>query len=491
MRNDDAIPEGTDDDSADTPSGPALGAVLAVPAVLTCFTLAFVTTLLVDGVAAFSARENRRLAGWPTLTLETVLEGSYTRDIDRWLVDHFPLRDALLDLAAELRRARGLDGDVQAFAADALADFGLQPPPPRATTTTADDSRRVDDDDRADNDDDDRAAAAPGASPAPEARVDGAAPGDSAVDVPDEASVPDGQRVRANGRGVRQRQIVVFDDRALMLQEGDDDDARAFARALNAWAKALPDVRLAALITPTASHFYLPDEWRARSAPQDQNLAAVQAALAPRIAWVDVTAALAPHVDETIFYRTDHHWTARGAWYAYAAWARVAGVRPVQLDELERRVHPPSLGSLYRITQARALHDRADPVEYWLPAVDYSAERWLALDQGPRPIRFIVEERANYATFLGGDDPLLIARTRAGTGRRVLLVKNSYGNALAPWLLPHFDEVIVVDYRSYVGDVVALARVHGITDVILQNATVTMNARSHARRMRELIPMSP
>jgi hypothetical protein len=462
-----------------------LAAVFAVPALLGLLGWAFIAVAVVDGLPTTSPREQRSLAAWPRADVDAVLTGRWARAVDAWVVDHVPLRDALLELAARLRDARGLAPETALFSADALGDFGLGPaggpapavrgddvaPPPagRAQPAVAD----VDD-----------GAGVEGAAPWPRGarRTD-----DDNNPAADRAAASRGASATTDG-GVLRRGIVVLADRALMLQEGDVDDARFFAAALNAWARALPDVRLSALITPTASHFHLPSPWRARSAAQDQLLAAVRDALVPRVRWVDVTAALAPHVDdEALFYRTDHHWTARGAWHAYAAWAAGEGLRPVDPDTLTRRVHPPSLGSLYRITQARALRDRPDPVEYWLPGIDYTAERWRSLAEGPQPTRFLVETEANYATFLGGDDPLLIARTRAGTGRRLLLVKNSYGNALAPWLLHHFDEVVVVDYRYFVGDLPALAALHGITDVLLQNATATMNARSHARRMQALV----
>ena len=69
-------------------------------------------------------------------------------------------------------------------------------------------------------------------------------------------------------------------------------------------------------------------------------------------------------------------------------------------------------------------------------------------------------------------------------GRRALLVKNSFGNPLGPLLLPHFEQVLVVDYRMYFDTIAALVKRFRITDVFVQNATLTANDPYHAGRLK-------
>jgi hypothetical protein len=160
---------------------------------------------------------------------------------------------------------------------------------------------------------------------------------------------------------------------------------------------------------------------------------------------------------------------------------------PVALEGLEKRTRPPSLGSLYRATQSSVLGRHPEPADYWLPDVEYRAQRWRSLDAAPTPVKFLFERERGYTVFLGGDDPLLVAEVDNHTDRRALLVKNSYGNAIAPFLLHHFDEVVVVDYRYYGKSVLDLVKQHRITDVVIVNATVTANSRPHARRLKEAL----
>ncbi|MBM4279403.1 MAG: hypothetical protein FJ137_01125 [Deltaproteobacteria bacterium] len=441
-----------------------LGAALAVPAVLVLLGMLFVAARVVDldedaRGDDVDVRENRARAVWPAWSWDAVRGGRFTRAIDDWVADHFPGRDALLDVAAVAKGARGFGVADERYPAQALGDFGLSDAAPRAHTVDAGVIKGGADD------------AGP-ALPVVDAGVTGAV-----VD----AGAPTTQRTYAGGVGV-------VDTRALLYFGGDDDTARAFADAVNAWAAALPTtVTLDLLVTPTATHYYLPDDQRDRSLPERENLAALRRALSPRVRFVDVEAALSPHVDEQIFFRTDHHWTGLGAFYAYAAWATQAGLVPVTRESLERRARPPTLGSLYRATQSQALARHPEPTEYWLPSAAYRAQRWRSLTEPPDVARFLFERERGYAVFLGGDDPLLVATTEHRTGRRALLVKNSYGNALAPWLLHHFDVVVVVDYRYFAGSARALVDKHRITDVLVVNATVTANSRPHARRLKEVL----
>jgi hypothetical protein len=489
----------------DTP----LAAAVAVPVALVVLGMMFAASLVVSGDERRSERENRTLAAWPTASFAALRDGSYTRAIDAWVADHFPLRERFLDVAAACKDARGFAVDNAVFDAAPLGDFGLDPVDAvdgvdaveaveavvavvDAGSTVgvhhgADDDDGDDGDDAGDNGDGVGAGEAP---PAGVASVDAGAP-TNAARTDEQGGAHDGGVTDAGTTTPRRRYesgIAIVDDRALMYLVGDDGTARAFAEAVNAWADALPnDVRLDLLVTPTATHYYLPAAQADRSLPQRENLAVLRAALRPSVRWVDVEAALAAHVDEPIFFRTDHHWTGLGAYYAYAAWASQAGFAPVALEQLEKRTRPASLGSLHRATQSRVLARHPEPADYWVPSVAYSAQRWRSLDEPPQPVKFLFERERGYTVFLGGDDPLLVAAVDNRTGRRALLVKNSYGNAIAPLLLHHFDEVVVVDYRYYGKRALDLVQKHRITDVVIVNATVTTNSRPHARRMKEAL----
>ena len=108
-----------------------------------------------------------------------------------------------------------------------------------------------------------------------------------------------------------------------------------------------------------------------------------------------------------------------------------------------------------------------------------------------RRASFVDVNEKGYLAFLGGDHPYMVARlnedevTDDNRGKVALVVKNSYGNAFAPWLLPHFEKVVVVDYRYYAFSVQRLIAEHHVTDVVIVNATTTAISKPHQRRLQQ------
>jgi hypothetical protein len=270
-----------------------------------------------------------------------------------------------------------------------------------------------------------------------------------------------------------------------MLLSATDDTARAFAKVLDAYGAAFPSVRVYAVMVPGAGAFSLPAAHRERSADERHNLEVMRQALSSRVTWVDVLGALEPHVDEPLYYRTDHHWTGLGAWYGARAMLQAAGLEPPPPESLVWRTTPSTPGSLFRMTQDPRLAREALATTWVVPpagvrSVAYGGARYDV----PTPRPFIDERAPGYLVFLGGDVPLMAATTGVKNGRRALLVKNSFGNPLAPLLLPHFEQVVVVDYRFYFDTIAALVRRFRITDLFVQNATLTANDPYHRGRLK-------
>ena len=112
-----------------TPTAPAKASwleVLAVPALLSLLGAVFVALALLGGDDAISTRENRTLAVWPTLSRQTIADGSWARDVDSFVADRFPFRDAFLDVAATMADLRGLDAREEVYDGDALGEVDTQ-----------------------------------------------------------------------------------------------------------------------------------------------------------------------------------------------------------------------------------------------------------------------------------------------------------------------------------------------------------------------------
>ena len=190
---------------------------------------------------------------------------------------------------------------------------------------------------------------------------------------------------------------------------------------------------------------------------------------------VDVMSSLLAHNDEYIYYNTDHHWTAKGAWYAYEEWCKQKGITANTLDKFEKKEFSNFLGTFYSSSNmSESLKKNPDTVEAFVPMATNDMVYW---DTDGNQISWPVINDVNdydsglkYCTFIGADEPLsLIENPNLPNGPSVLLLKESYGNAFAPFLVDHYKNVVIVDYRYYKGNVNDLIKQYGISDVILLN----------------------
>ena len=164
---------------------------------------------------------------------------------------------------------------------------------------------------------------------------------------------------------------------------------------------------------------------------------------------MDFTGALTAHKDEYIFYRTDHHWTTLGAYYAYAAYAESLGMEPVALDSLSGIEVPDFYGTYF--SKAKKFDAVADTITYY-PIADagviidgQEADGYYDLSK--------FEVRDKYAAFLRGNNGYTVIKSgvrevpEGQEPSKILVIKDSYANSFVPFLLYNFDEVHVVDLR--------------------------------------------
>jgi hypothetical protein len=286
-----------------------------------------------------------------------------------------------------------------------------------------------------------------------------------------------------------ERGVLIYRGRAMEPFGGDPNGARGWARAVNKYHDELAGrASVYAILAPSQSAFYLPPEYQRRSRPQKPHIDTSYALLRPGVRAADAYGELQQHVAEYLYYRTDHHATGLGAYYMYRAFCRTAKLEPVPLQRMRKGVQNRWLGSLYWLTRDARLRKTPDQVEYFVPPVETQTVIYPSSGRGkPRPAPLFREGNTGYGVFLGGDYAMMVARTSLTNGRRVVLVKNSQGNAFATLLVSHFEEVVVIDYRYFDGSLLDLIRERKMTDVILFNGVFSANGPYHTWRMREIL----
>ena len=162
---------------------------------------------------------------------------------------------------------------------------------------------------------------------------------------------------------------------------------------------------------------------------------------------IDIASALEVHSDEPIYYRTDHHWTSLGAFYGANAILNALGLEELNLSDYAPTVVSESfLGTNY--SSANAWWASPDTITAYIP--EEGKEVISNFTGREEPGRLYVPEQLEvknkYAYFLGGNQPLCVIRSQA-EGQKILVIRDSYSDCLAPFLTERFSEVHLFDLR--------------------------------------------
>lgn len=213
--------------------------------------------------------------------------------------------------------------------------------------------------------------------------------------------------------------------------------------------------------------------WRDRlpdGAPRaDQASFILDAAERTGLAAVDYLGALADHADEPIYYRTDHHWTSLGAYYGYAALCAAVGETAEPLASfLPETASADFSGTLSSTSGVHWL--KPDEIDYYVPEDGVSVTTWRsgAAEEGTLYDRSYLERKDKYASFLGGNQPLCVLKSEnAATDKTLLLLRDSYADAMAPFLTRTFAEVHLIDLRYFRRSPAEYARENGADAIVV------------------------
>ena len=179
------------------------------------------------------------------------------------------------------------------------------------------------------------------------------------------------------------------------------------------------------------------------------------------------------HRDEYLYFQTDHHWTGRGAYYAYEAFCETKGIEPYTLMEREVVKFEGFQGSLYKYLK---LSTSITDIVYAYRPVSKSATMKFTDSSGNTIAWNIIHDVSDYpaslkySTFAGSDNPYSEFHNPEVTdGSVCIVVKESFGCALMPYLVDHYSTIYEIDYRYWSGSLTELAERVGATDMIFAN----------------------
>ena len=268
--------------------------------------------------------------------------------------------------------------------------------------------------------------------------------------------------------GKRENNGIYFAEDGTLIRRVEEPDGafvEANLQSLNAFA-AQCDVPVCFGLIPTAASVW--GDKLPAGAPTANEKAWTEKLYAESAAkTIDIAAALEAHSGEEIYYRTDHHWTSLGAFYGANAILNSLGMEELELAHYTPRAVSDSFRGTNH-SSAGAWWTEPDTITAYIPEEGKTViSNFTGREE---PGRLYVPEQLEvknkYAYFLGGNQPLCVIRSQA-EGPKILVVRDSYSDCLAPFLTERFGEVHLFDLRYNRLSVLEYVREQGIDTVLV------------------------
>ncbi len=397
----------------------------------------------------YSESEKRNLTPFPKFSADTFASGDYFSDISTWFSDTFPFREQLLSLNSSIKDLYGFEdvaihGDMDQ--SDEIPDAPSEEPKIEETTKSPSPSMPTDDELKENGD--------------------------------PNAQKPD---FKAQKLGA----IIVADDTGYEYYAFSKELAPRFIKAVDKIPDKINAKNVYALINPTSIDIKLNDALRAdvKSANQEKALNYFNGSLKKTIAVDTIFAAQRQHRNEYTFFRTDHHWTALGAYYSYNEFCLKKGIATTPLSVYQTKTFDNFKGTFYASSkQSKKLGKNPDKITTYLPF--NNAEMTVYRDDG-RSFKWDIindvsdyNSASKYSTFIAGDNALTVIKNNDNpTGETCVVIKDSYGNAFVPFLIPHYSTIYVIDPRHYEKSLADFSKDKDFDDVLfICNISVTRNS---------------
>lgn len=430
----------------------------------------FVVVMLIGTIFSFdlgarptvSEKENRNLAVFPAFSVKTLLSGDYFDDIGLWFSDTFPYRDGLIELNSKLKRLMGLRGGIYNFdegsGGDDIPDTPMTTAAPVADESSSDE-------------------------------------GDSssgAVSTKAETTTSSAQTTRKGDDTDTQAlsSIFIAGNAGYEYYNFVQSTADRYISAVNYCADRIKSQTGGActvydMVIPTSIDITLDSSVRSsiNSSNQRKAISYMLNSMNGSVKPVDVFDILKSHNDEYIYFRTDHHWTALGAYYGYSRFCEVSGNTAPDLSTYTEKSSEGFLGSFYKDSDNNAkLAATPDTLVSYSPAVntrmtvtnmDGSTYNWPMIANADT-----YSSSLKYSCFAGADNPYSVIENLDRTDdKSCLVVKESFGNVFSPYLISNYKYVYLIDYRYWQGSIPDFVSQNGVDDVIFcNNVSMTRNA---------------
>lgn len=436
---------------------------------------------LADPEKGFSRMEKRPLAAFPDFNAHAVFSGHFFPALSFWFADHFPMREIFMGCVAALEPLMGVSWDSIRFSgrtsvprkveAGFFSETEIQFMAGRWQESYRQHRETA-------------------VSPGVQSRLAQVDPRRSSPQ--DSGPVQPKPDVSA-ARLERVENVFIYGSNGFYIFGGSNRYADRYARIVTKAASLLAGTaRVYCLPVPTAIEILLPAKYQKLTEPQRPFLLRISGSL-QNVVFVDIYADLMNCRHQYLYYRTDHHWTPLGAYVAYEKFAAAAGYTPNPLSAYQELPIGKYWGSLYAATHNKTLAANPDEVTAYCPAGKYRVQLYARDGRSAGDGRIIYEGARKmpdkYVAFLGGDQPYMaiVNQGNARRNKKILVIKESFGNVFVPFLAPDYREVHVADIRTFPFGLVSFVRDHGIDEVLFINNLFAVCDPYRVREIERLV----
>ena len=254
------------------------------------------------------------------------------------------------------------------------------------------------------------------------------------------------------------------------IEVADENHLAANIKAIKSFSESQKKIPVRMMLVPDAANV-LNHSLPALAKPEDQTqmFSMVRKDLGDSVEWIDVSTELNKHKTEKIYYKTDHHWTTLGAFYAFQAAAPSLGIEGDLSGKYVSHAVSNSFNGMLASKSGVNLGEK-EQIDIYVPTEEDTDLIIDYVDEGKRSTSLYdsskLKEKDQYTVFLGGNSSLLDIRTVSTSTKRLLLVKDSFANSFIPFLTPYYREIVVVDPRYYSGTINDLMDSYRIPEVL-------------------------
>lgn len=254
------------------------------------------------------------------------------------------------------------------------------------------------------------------------------------------------------------------------IEVADKNHLAANIKAIKSFSERQKKIPVRMMLVPDAANV-LNHSLPALAKPEDQTqmFSMVRKDLGDSVEWIDVSTELNKHKTEKIYYKTDHHWTTLGAFYAFQATTPSLGIEGDLSGKYVSHAVSNSFNGMLASKSGVNLGEK-EQIDIYVPTEEDTDLIIDYVDEGKRSTSLYdsskLKEKDQYTVFLGGNSSLLDIRTVSTSTKRLLLVKDSFANSFIPFLTPYYREIVVVDPRYYSGTINDLMDSYRISEVL-------------------------